>query len=276
NSPFVATSTAGSVTSNEAGHWDSVTAEAENRIFLEDAGYDITTKSLTAHTGYVTINAQGGKVYAQGPITAGTNVEITATDESSDAIFIDENVNAGSDILLKNNTFVAHSKKLTAGSDVTVNRGKKLSSNGNLEVEAVTGNVIFGGEVVTRGSLTVDAGTDITAHGNVTASTGGLGDLVMTADSDDNGDGDLTAHGELTTYGGDIILSASDNTIYLNENVNADVADDGDIWLNNNTVVAHGKKLTAGSDVTVNRGKKLSGSGNLAVEAITGNVIFGG
>ncbi|GAG33698.1 unnamed protein product, partial [marine sediment metagenome] len=220
-----------------------------------------------------------GDLTAHGELTTyGGDIILSASDNT---IYLNGNVNADvaddGDIWLNNNTFVAHGKKLTAGSDVIVYRDKKLSSNGNLEVEAITGNVIFGGEVETRGSLTVDAGTDITAWGDVTASsTGVAGDMIMTADSDDNGDGDLTANGELTTYGGDIILSASDNTIYLNENVNADVADDGDIWLNNNTVVAHGKKLTAGSDVIVYRDKKLSSNGNLEVEAITGNVIFGG
>ncbi|MHC4499258.1 MAG: filamentous hemagglutinin N-terminal domain-containing protein, partial [Planctomycetota bacterium] len=88
NTDLFADSTGGSVTSDAAGEWQSVGGHAAENITLSDISEVITTKSLTTDNGDITIDSQQGKVEAYGAISAGRDVKITATDESSDSILL--------------------------------------------------------------------------------------------------------------------------------------------------------------------------------------------
>ncbi|MHC4497817.1 MAG: beta strand repeat-containing protein, partial [Planctomycetota bacterium] len=127
-------------------------------------------------------------------------------------------------------------------------------------------------------SLTLDTGTgtthledSVTVGKDLTLMSGAAsaGDMILTA-----GDS-IHAHGTLTTIapgaGGNIELTASESTIYLSGNVNADVADDGDIIVNSHVIIDPDVKLHAGQNVTL---KSLTEAlGNLTIEATTGEIL---
>jgi filamentous hemagglutinin family protein len=148
------------------------------------------------------------------------------------------------DLYLQDNTVAASGVKLSAGQDMTLASGKTLTG---------------------EGALTVEANRDITFGGDVLAQ-----DLVLTADKDNSAGidgGTMHAAGTLTTTAGNIVISASDDTIILDDHVYADVADDGDILLNANTLLADGVELWAGHDIVLADGKSMTGAGELTLIA---------
>ncbi|MHC4618085.1 MAG: two-partner secretion domain-containing protein, partial [Planctomycetota bacterium] len=174
-------------------------------------------------------------------------------------IDLDGSVNVqNGDLYLHDNTIAAAGVKLSAGQDMTLANGKTLTG---------------------EGALTVEANRDITLGGEVLAE-----DLVLTADKDNSGGidgGTMHAMGTITTTAGSVVISASDNTIILDDHVYADVADDGDILLNANTLLAGGVELWAGHDIVLADGKSMTGAGELTLIAdydgdLDGTIWLGG
>jgi len=247
NTHLDATSTADSVTSIAATKWLDITAWAYEDIVLSDVSGDITTLELYAETRDIKITAENGKLYAYGPIDAGRDVVITATDESSDAIFLHANVNADQDILLNNNTWAYDGALIDAGRDVTV-------GDGTADGTTLTG----------EGALTVEADRHITLGGAVAASASTSGNLILMADAGSL-DGDMIAYGTLTNPGGNIDIYSSDGTTELWD----DVIVSGDLTLHNSTVMkAAGKLLqSTDEDVILAADKTLDSDFDLTIQA---------
>ncbi|MHC4110878.1 MAG: filamentous hemagglutinin N-terminal domain-containing protein [Planctomycetota bacterium] len=183
---------------------------------------------------------------------SGINVALNGGSNPTDAY-----VSAGGDILLRDYTWVQYSRKLDAGDDIVLAEGKRLQGNGSLSLVAGD-DIIIGSTDVDNHWLAPEDDTGIPSE--VKAN----GDLILNAVDD------VYVHGELITLdgsGGDIEITASDDTIHLYGNVTADQTDGGDIILHANTEVADGVTLDAGDDVVLAGGKSITGNGNLTLEA---------
>jgi filamentous hemagglutinin len=183
---------------------------------------------------------------------SGINIALNGGSNPTDAY-----VSAGGDILIRNYTWVQYSRKLDAGDDIVLAEGKRLQGNGSLSLVAGD-DIIIGSTDVDNHWLAPedDTGFDSKVKAN--------GDLILNAVDD------VYVHGELITLdgsGGDIEITASDDTIHLYGNVTADQTDGGDIILHANTEVADGVTLDAGDDVVLAGGKSITGNGNLTLEA---------
>jgi filamentous hemagglutinin family protein len=304
---LVATSTADSITSIAASKWLDITATADENITLSDESGEITTLQLTATNGDVKITANDGKLYAEGPISAGRDVKLTATDEGSDAIFLHENVDAGRDIWLNNNTYAYGPISLTAGQDMRLGYNenldkydaKTLTAEESLTIEADR-HITLGGDVTVIGSLpetltikadadTVDEepeavpGGDVWAMGKLTTIDGENNDILvygdnirvdgMVSSADDivmKAADDLTLASNVEA-GGNIDLYSSDDTTYLGGSL---VKASGDLTLHNNTVL-NGTGLNANQSIRAENGS-LYANGSVH-KTSTGNLeMFGG
>jgi len=125
----------------------------------------------------------------------------------------------------------------------SINAGQLHSQTGNIEATSNTGDIIASGPVnADGGNITFNAAENIRFKKAVQAN----GDVTLTADSDKNGSGDMTAESTITSDNGSISIYASDNSIYLHDDVQAGL----DILLNNNAYAA--ADIIAGRNVTVN------------------------
>jgi filamentous hemagglutinin family protein len=116
-------------------------------------------------------------------------------------------------------------------------------------------------------SLRAEAKRDITLNGAISA-----GSMTLIADSDGSGGsggGTMHAKSTLTSTSGDIDISASDDTIDLDDDVTAEV----DLILNNDTVAADEITLKAGQNVDIATGKILTAEGTLTIEATAGEIM---
>jgi len=220
NTHLVATSTADSVTSEAAAKWLDITAWAYENITLSDESGDITTLALYAEEGDIKITAEDGKLYANDTIDAGRDIVITATDEASDAIFLNADINADRDILLNNNTWAYDGALIDAGRDVRVGWDEiHLEYDPKIRVGWDEIHLEYDPKTLTgEGTLTVEADRHITLGGAVAVSDATPGDLVLRADAGSLG-GDMIAYGTLTNPGGDIDTYSSDDTTQLWDDV---------------------------------------------------------
>jgi filamentous hemagglutinin family protein len=206
-----------------------------------------------------------GDMLAQGTLTTTNgNIDISASDTT---IKLQDNVSAGEDLILNNNTEVAAGKELQAGQDVSLAGGKTMTGFGDLTVRAER-NIDLGGDVTAAGNLTISANptsgsSNVTADGKLTSGGDMLveaGDSVYLEATPDSayagGDMTITAGADVTAQGNlnaghDITISSSDNTTYLGGNVTAG----HDVTLNNNT------RFTGMSDQQVEAGGMITAGG---------------
>jgi len=285
----------GSVTSFAAADWRSITAEAYKNITLSDESGNITTKDLYAEFGDIKITANDGKLFAYGPISAGRDVKITATDEGSDAIFLYEDVDAGRDIWLNNNTYAYGPISLTAGQDM------RLGYNENLDkYDAKT--------LTAENSLTIEADRHVTLGGDVTVIGSMPETLIVKADADTVNEedepvpgGDVWAKGKLTTIGGEenhilvygdniqvdgmvssaanVEMTAFDDLILAS---NVEAGGSIDLYSSDNTTYLGGDLIKAAGDLTLHNKTELNGTddpttisvdeSNQRIEAETGTL----
>ncbi|MFH1882375.1 MAG: filamentous hemagglutinin N-terminal domain-containing protein, partial [Planctomycetota bacterium] len=216
-------------------------------VDMADPAEHVVDHGGSQGTGPGTIEAPGGKVIlAAGDIysTAISGVDSLAAVANRD-ITLDGNIQAG-EIMVD------------AGRDVALASDKTMISNsGDLSVTA--GRDIMLGDDLSNSDPTVGSAGNVYANG----------DLTLAAE------GSIYAHGLLFTDkdgpGGNINLYSSDNTTHLYGNVSADVDDDGDIILHNESIVANNVALTAGDDVYIL--KLLTALGNLTIEAKGGEIV---
>ncbi len=211
----------GTITKTTSGQMSILAADG---ITLEDAAMAGDSMYLDADTD----NDGTGDMLAQSTLTT-TNgdIEISASDTT---IKLQDNVSAGRDLILNNNTEVAAGKKLDAGRDVTVAADKTLKG---------------------KGALTVEADRNITLGGDVTASDEVDGDLVLWADKNADNDGDMTAYGTIRNYGGDIDIYSSDDTTYIG----------GDVYGGHNITLHNNTRVNGYGDQTLEAGNKLTADG---------------
>jgi filamentous hemagglutinin family protein len=299
NTHLVATSTADSITSIAAAKWLDITATADENITFSDESGDITTLQLTATNGDVKINANDGKLFAQGPISAGQDVKITATDESYDpillsdaAIFLYEDIIAGRDIWLNNNTYAYGPIWLTAGQDMRLGYNenldkydpKTLTATQSLTIEAKR-DVMLGGDVTVLGSmpetLTITANADTEEGGDVWA----MGKLT-TIDGENN---DILVYGDnirvdgMVSSADDIVMKAADD-LTLASNVEA--GGNIDLYSSDDTTTLGGDHVQATGDITLHNNTVLNGTddpttpgideSNQKIEATTGKLTANG
>jgi filamentous hemagglutinin family protein len=270
NTNLVADSTGGSVTSDAAGEWGSITAHAADNITLSDISEVITTGALEADTGDVKVTSVDGKVEVYGPVSAGQDVIITATDEGTDGsdnaillygdVEVGQTIEAGRDIWLNNNTWAADDLSLQAGEDVRIGWQGDQSpwdpASGYYAPKTLTG----------AGALTIEADRHITLGGDVEIED----NVILWADKDDGGDpgGDMTALGNITSNSGNIDIYASDSTIILTGDK---VEASGDVTLHDNTVLNGGDQR-----IDALTGKLITDDGVNMDKSTAGDVDLGG
>ncbi len=279
---LVANSTGGAVTSTQADIWNTIDATAGTFIDLDDSGSggSITTNSLTAGDD-IDVTSNHGDVIAQGTVSAGGNIAITADDNidlqaattaggditliadaggsgvgdvdaealtaggtveisaSDTTIYLHDDVTAGVDIMLNNNTEADAGITLDAGQDVILADSKTMTGNGILRVEA---------------------DRDITLGGAVTAA----GNLNLSADDDSADGGDMWAKSSLT---------AGNNLLVRGDNIQVDgvatskagmlMVATGDITLGDAALAGGGMGLHAGGDMWAK--SSLASSGDMVV-----------
>ncbi|MHC4740019.1 MAG: autotransporter outer membrane beta-barrel domain-containing protein, partial [Planctomycetota bacterium] len=244
--------------------------------------YSIFTHDVTVDNGQLDITGDAyvvlaGDIYSSGNMqltsgnggwgylahTYGTieslngSVEMTANDfvillQGGNAT---EYVTAGEDILLNDNTEVRvmEGRKLDAGDDVILAAGKSLQAND---------------------SLTIVAGDDILlgVDDDTNPGVGTAGDVTATGDLTLNAGDDIYAHGELISDEGSIELYSSNYTTYLY----ADVTADDSVLLNNETELrgtgTQRIEATTGT-LTANRDVDKTTEGNLELAGATGIVL---
>lgn len=191
-----------------------------------DSADDMT---LTAHLDPQ--NPGSGDVEVSGTLNAGGNIEISSSDTTT---YLYDDVTAGCDLFLNNNTWADDDVTLSAGGDARVRNGSTLTGEGDLTVKAVD-NIEFTGAVQAADNLILKAGSDVIARST------------------------------LTTTNGNIEISSSDTTTYLYDDVTAF----GDLYIYNNTIVkASGKTLkSTGDDVILAQDKTLVSEYDLTIEA---------
>jgi filamentous hemagglutinin family protein len=273
-----------------------------NGPLYPDMDYSVKTQDVTVDDGELSIAGNAtvrldGSIYSSGDMTLASNVDGIAStlsqaaptstpvsydylvhygdviqtlngdvDLSAQGSFIaldggvnptDAYISAGGDILLRDYTWVQYNRKLQAGDDVVLAAGKRLQGQSSLNIVAGD-DIIIGSTDVDNHWLAPedDTGTPSEVRTN--------GDMILNA-----GD-DVYVHGELNTLdgsGGDIEITALDDTIHLYGNVTADQTDGGDIILHTNTEVVDGVTLDAGHNVEAFG--TLYGHGSLTVLADT-------
>ena len=198
-------------------------------------GRNVTLQNTASSGNNMTIIARpdvgygGGDLDAQKLIAGGT-IELNAEDTT---IKLHDDVTAGVDILLNNNTVADDGVKLDAGQDVTVADGKTLDGEGALDVEA---------------------DRHITLGGAVTASGVTPGDLVLNADAEADGVGSMWAKSSITNNGGNVDISG--RTVDLDGAVSAGgnltvVADEQALWGSVNGNVTAKGTLDAGGNIDI-------------------------
>ena len=207
---------------------------------LVQAGKNITLNAIAPSTsagGNMTLTA-GNDVIAYSTLTAGGNIEISSSDDTT---YLYDNVNAGGDLILNNNTMVMNAgKTLSAGDDVkaygSLNGQYDLNINANDDVK-------LKGGVSSQGNMNIVADDDISLNSYWGATEAG-GDMFLTAGDDVKANGNLFANGNM-------VIGASEETIYLG----GDTYASGYIWLKENT------KLTGSGDQYINAGGSIYADG---------------
>jgi filamentous hemagglutinin family protein len=210
-----------------------LTTENGNMLIV---GRNVTLQDTASSGNNMTIVARpdvgfgGGDVHAQA-LNAGGTVDISASDST---INLHDNVVAGVDIRLRNNTVADDEVMLDASQDVILEFTKTLSGEGALTVEAGR-DIKLGGDVeasvLTAGDLILDAGGDMIALGNITVHDGSLnvhssdsttylgGDWVEASD-------DITLHNNTELIGGDQRIEAVSGQLYANGSVHKGTSGD--------------------------------------------------
>ncbi|MBN2271767.1 MAG: hypothetical protein JXN61_14205, partial [Sedimentisphaerales bacterium] len=109
---------------------------------IDASGVDLTFEKAVESAAGMKLNATG-KLLATGTLDAkGGDVELYASDDADKGINLEDNVTASRDILLKNNTKVSGGKTLQSGHDVVLADGKTLTGEGDLTVNAMSGQIV--------------------------------------------------------------------------------------------------------------------------------------
>lgn len=231
-----------------------------------EAGYDIFLadgKTLTGDSS-LTLRAKNN-INLGGPVSAVESLIIKADSDSdgSGTIWAKDTLNSGKSMILQSMAMLE--SDVSAGSLLVMHDDIQVLGNSKLQAGY---DVILANDKSLAGNdaLTIKAGNNVNLGGPISA----FYDLILMADSDNDGKGTLWAKSILTSLSGNIIASASDSTINLSD---TDAA--LNVYLNNNTNANADSLIKAGQNVILADDKILTGLGNLNVEA-GDDIIFGG
>ena len=198
------------------GYNSDLTVEAADDIELD--GYANVDGDMVLRAN---MTSGDGDMTATGTLTAGGSIDTYSSDTTT---YLYDDVLAGVDITLHNNTWTEDGVVLDAGQDVTTDGGKSITGAGQLDILAGH-NINLGGAVTTSGSLNLYANTDDLNGGN-----------VQVQSSLESLGGDIYASGEnvfvegSTTAAGTVKVNA-DDTIRLVGPVLANGADGSGIGI---------------------------------------------
>ncbi|MHC4594867.1 MAG: autotransporter outer membrane beta-barrel domain-containing protein, partial [Planctomycetota bacterium] len=268
--------------------YDADAGSAMGEFVEDNVGKMWAKSSLTTTGSDITVYGQDiqvdGDVDSSGMIVMGAADDITLGDNVSE-----DSVEAVGDIWLLADLDASSIDPV----DPQLTDNDYLDENGDGDVHAKSTITTTGSDVIVYGeNIEVDGYVDSSgmivmgAADNITLDdwVQSVGDMYLYSDFDadagvmgafvEDNVGHMWAKSTLTSTGGQIDISAADNTIKLDDDVTADE----DILLRNSTVVAGGKTLkSTNDDVVLAGGKYLSYSGaggTLTVEA-GDDIIFG-
>ncbi len=262
-------------------------------VFLDGGATSEGDMTITAHGLYGIANAPDEHLQYSGDVRAGGKLESKSGKIDITAIratgFDDELISSSYNYLdpteepYLNMDIIPDYVDTYKGSilvqDVEAATSVDMTAGYDIEADNVTAGTTFDAE----------AGRHITLD---SAISGGNMTLAADKDTTDIYSGDVTA-GPLTSLGGDVEISASDSTIFLNGNVTAG----DDVILHNNTEAADGVKIEAGDDIHIGGDdaafassehppgvyeyKSLTGLGDLTLKSASngdgyGNIMIGG
>ncbi|WP_454055856.1 two-partner secretion domain-containing protein [Cupriavidus sp. Marseille-Q8015] len=174
---------------------------------------------------------------------------------------------AARDTTIDGSAVSAGELNLSSQRNLTVN-GAAGSTTGNVSLSAVTGNVTTAGNVVSPGTLTVTAGTDVMLGGQVVAA----GELAVTAQT-----GSISTSGQIGSNA-DIALAAARNVTVGGQAQSGGntlvTAAAGDVAIRGALTSDGHTAIGAGGDVDVAGG--LASGGDTAVVSLNGSATLGG
>ncbi|TXH99117.1 MAG: filamentous hemagglutinin N-terminal domain-containing protein, partial [Rhizobium sp.] len=174
---------------------------------------------------------------------------------------------AARDTTIDGSAVSAGELNLSSQRNLTVN-GAAGSTTGNVSLSAVTGNVTTAGNVVSPGTLTVTAGTDVMLGGQVVAA----GKLAVTAQT-----GSISTSGQIGSNA-DIALAAARNVTVGGQAQSGGntlvTAAAGDVAIRGALTSDGHTAIGAGGDVDVAGG--LASDGDTAVVSLNGSATLGG
>lgn len=219
-------------------------------------GKTVTNKgSIITSAGGCVVMAAGENVYLSDAATSNVTVQVAMTDPTDPGEHVVDN--GGTQGIGSGTVSSAGGKIILAAGDIF---STAITGIESLRAEAKR-DIAMNGAVQASGDVTLEADRNITLAESVQG-----GALALKADADNSGGtdgGTMWAKSTLTSTTGNIEISASDNTIDLDDDVTADV----DLLLNNNTVAADEIVLEAGRNVKIGPLKSLTAEGDLAIVA---------
>ncbi|PZX25378.1 filamentous hemagglutinin [Cupriavidus phytorum] len=247
-----------------------------------ESGKGVTVSAAGSINGAGSVKAQeavklaaGGSVDV-GSAVSGSQITVSATgDDGRGDIRLGGDVtspgaiqlNAARDTTIDGSAVSAGDLNLSTRRSLTIN-GAAGSTGGNVTLNGVAGSVTTTGNVVSPGTLTVSAGTNVDLGGKVLASgpiqvTAHAGSITTSGDIGSNDDLTLTA-GQHVTVGGHA-QSAGAATITATDgsaNIHGALTADGDAT------------ITAGQDANI--AGSISSGGNTAIRATGGSASVSG
>ncbi|MHC4125258.1 MAG: autotransporter outer membrane beta-barrel domain-containing protein, partial [Planctomycetota bacterium] len=261
----------------DSGAW--INMVAADHILLNDVAKASGTINLNADAGTGIDAGDGvGSIDVHGLASSGGNITLSASDstinihKSADPTATsDVDVDAFGDIMLNNDTVTDAGVILKAGDDVVLANEKSMDGLGNLTIEA-DDDILLGvdianhetnpsvgtaGDVSANGDLTLDAGDDIYAHGDLTSTNGSI--YISSATQQQS---------PTTTYTWGDITAAVD--VWLDTAVSFQATDDQFVTAQTGSITANGWLSKGQSSLYVKAASDIS----LAdyVEAYSGGV----
>ncbi|MDO3621702.1 filamentous hemagglutinin N-terminal domain-containing protein [Ralstonia pseudosolanacearum] len=253
-------------------------AQAGRNLTLSSGGSVSGPGSLSA-TNALSVSAANS--VSLGGALNGTTVAVTAQGQDGTGdITLGGNVAAPGAIALNAARDTTVNGSVVSGSDLNLSTRRNLTVNGlvgstggNVSLTGVTGSVTTTGNVISPGSLTVNAGTDASLGGQVLAT----GPASVTAQA-----GSITTSGQVATNS-DLTLAAAQNVTIGGQAQSAGkttiTANTGSAAINGTLSSSGDAAITAGADATV-RGA-LATNGNATVSAgnnltLAGQAVTGG
>lgn len=232
--------------------------------------------TLTTTDGHIQITATevaGGATTGPGFSQGSAGVPYDATGTIYLADDVTANSGDGDDVLLNSNTVALNSIKIeSTGDDVVLLEGKTLRGEGSLVIKAADDIKLGGhdatetgapGETSTYGNLTLDAGDDIFAFGDLSSDTGDI--ETFSSDTTTNLYGDVTAYDGSIIFHNSVSALGSGTQTFSAQGSGSKLQAMGSVAkpMSGNLILSGGSDLDyevqLGGDVTV------SGGGNLFV-----------